>query len=61
MTVVARTLMTQWLGTNALGRVAFLAFLGALLGYGGYLAYAMLTSFDLVNLHRDTFIDDAFY
>ena len=53
--------MTQWLGTNALGRVAFLAFLGALLGYGGYLAYAMLTSFDLVNLHRDTFIDDAFY
>ena len=38
-----------------------MAFLLALLGYGGFLAYYTLTHFDVVNLHRDGFIDDAFY
>ena len=59
--MVARTLPLQGLGANALGRLAFLVFLGALLGYGGCLAYAMVANFDVVNLHRDAYIDDAFY
>ena len=46
---------------TALGRPAFLAFLAALLAYGGFLAYTTLANYDLVNLHRDTYIDDAFY
>ena len=46
---------------GVLGRLAFLAFLAALLGYGGLFAYTMLSGFDAVNLHRATLIDDAFY
>ena len=53
--------MIERTGAKALGLFAFLASLAALLGYGGAFAYAMLTSFDVVNLHRDAFIDDAFY
>ena len=43
------------------GRIAFLCFLAAVLGYGGFLACYTLVSFDVVNLHRDAFFDDAFY
>ena len=49
------------LGAKALGRLAFPAFLAALLAYGGLLAYATLANYDLVNLHRDALFDDAFY
>ena len=59
--VAAPFVLAQRLGTAALGRVAFLAFLAALLAYGGCLAYATLVSFDVVNLHRSEFFDDAFY
>lgn len=45
----------------AVGRAAFAAFLLALLGYGAYFAYYMIASLDVVNLHRDTLLDDAFY
>ena len=44
-----------------LGRFALLAFLAALLGYGALFAYTMLANFDVVNLHRDAYVDDAFY
>ena len=53
--------MIDRVGAKVLGRFAFLAFLAAVLGYGGFYAYYMLTNFDVVNLHRDTLIDDAFY
>ena len=59
MTATARAL--HGTEANALGQAAFLAFLAALLGYGGFLAYYTLASFDVVNLHRDALIDDAFY
>ena len=49
------------LDVAGLGRLAFAAFLLALLGYGGALAYYTLASFDVVNLHRDALVDDAFY
>ena len=49
------------IGMAALGRLAFLAFLAALLAYGGFLAYVTLANYDVVNLHRDAFFDDAFY
>ena len=49
------------LGRPAVRRAAFSAFLLALFGYGGFLAYYTLTHFDVVNLHRDGFVDDAFY
>ena len=45
----------------AWSRLAFAAFLLALLGYGGYFAYYLIAGFDVVNLHRDALIDDAFY
>ena len=59
--VAAPFVLAQRLGTAALGRVAFLAFLAALLAYGGLLAHATVVGFDVVNLHRDAFFDDAFY
>ena len=43
------------------GRLAFVSFLAALLGYAGSFAYYTVASFDVVNLHRDAFFDDAFY
>ena len=46
---------------HAAGRLAFPVFLAAVLGYGGAFAYYTLASFDVVNLHRDAFFDDAFY
>ena len=46
---------------QAAGRLAFLLFLAAVLGYGASLAYYTLISFDVVNLRRDVFFDDAFY
>ena len=46
---------------RAAGRLAFYAFLAALLAYGGFFAYYMITNFDVVNLQRDAFVDDAFY
>ena len=49
------------LNLHAAGRIAFLAFLGCVLGYGAFLAYYTVASFDVVNLHRDAFFDDAFY
>ena len=61
MIAIARLLGSQGLAAPLLGRLAFLTFLAALLGYGGFFAYAMLANFDIVNLVRDTFIDDAFY
>ena len=60
-TVVARTRLSQGPGAPLLGRLAFHAFLAALLGYGGCYAYATLASFDVVNLDRDAFYDDAYY
>ena len=45
----------------AVRRAAFAAFLLALLGYGAYFAYYMIASLDVVSLHRDTLLDDAFY
>lgn len=45
----------------AVRRAAFAAFLLALLGYGACFAHYMIASFDVVNLHRDTVVDDAFY
>ena len=51
----------HFLGRPAVRRAAFSAFLLALLGYGGFLAYYTLAHFDVVNLHRDGVIDDAFY
>ena len=59
--VVVGNRLAQALGAESVGRPAFLAFLVALLGYGGFYAYATVTSFDVVNLHRDAFVDDAFY
>ena len=56
-----RTCPNQRLWTRALGLPAFLGFLAALLAYGGFLAYTTVVSFDVVNLHRDAFFDDAFY
>ena len=53
--------MIDSVAAKTLGRLAFLAFLAAVLGYGGFYAYYMLTNFDVVNLHRDTLIDDSFY
>ena len=38
-----------------------MAFLALLLGYGVLLACYTLANFDVVNLHRDSFIDDTFY
>ena len=61
MIAIVRVLGARGLGAPLLGRLAFLAFLAALLGYGGFYAYAMLANFDVVNLHRDALIDDAFY
>ena len=61
MRVGIATHLTQGLGVPLLGRLAFHAFLAALLGYGGFYAYVTLSSFDVVNLDRDAFIDDAFY
>ena len=58
---LAAVALGQRLGAPLPGRLAFLAFLAALLGYGGFYAGATLASFDVVNLHRDAFIDDAFY
>ena len=49
------------LDSPAFGRAAFAAFLLVLLGYGGFLAYYTLVSFDVVNLHRDGMEDDALY
>lgn len=49
------------LRTRTVGRVAFLAFLALLLGYGVLLACYTLANLDVVNLHRDSFIDDTFY
>ena len=49
------------LDSPAFGRAAFAAFLLVLLGYGGFLAYYTLVSFDVVNLHRDGLEDDALY
>ena len=46
---------------RTVGRVAFLAFLALLLGYGVLLACYTLANLDVVNLHRDSFIDDTFY
>ena len=60
----AANLRTLWGGgTTALTfrRLALLVFLAALLGYGGALACYTLVSFDVANLHRDAFFDDAFY
>ena len=61
MLATVQTLPTRWPAAKVLGRLAFFAFLAALLGYGGFYAYYMLTNFDVVNLHRDALIDDAFY
>lgn len=61
MIAIAQTLPARRPAANVLGPLAFYAFLAALLGYGGFYAYYMLTNFDVVNLHRDTLIDDAFY
>ena len=61
MTAVARARFAPFLRAKTSGRLAFLAFLAALFGYGGVFAYAMLTNFDVVNLHRDALLDDAFY
>ena len=49
------------LESEGLRRAAFGAFLLLLLSYGGALAYYTVASFDVVNLHRDALIDDAFY
>ena len=59
--MIAPTVPTRGRRAFSAGGLAFSAFLAALLGYGGALAYTMLSNFDVVNLHRDTFIDDAFY
>ena len=53
--------LASHVGLHAAGRFAFLLFLAAVLGYGGFLAYYTLVSFDVVNLHRDALFDDAFY
>ena len=44
-----------------LHHVLFVLFLLGILGYGGSFAFYMLTKFDLINLIRDTNLDDAFY
>lgn len=49
------------LESDPIRRAAFAAFLLALLGYGGALAYYTVVSFDVVNLHRDALVDDALY
>ena len=61
MNAIDRVLPVRWFGTKALGLLAFAGFLAALLGYGGALAYTTLASFDVVNMARDGFIDDAYY
>ena len=61
MITIARVLGPRGLGAPLLGRLALPAFLAVLLGYGGLFAYHMLANFDIVNLVRDTLIDDAFY
>lgn len=49
------------LESEGVRRAAFVAFLLALLGYGGALAYYTIARFDVVNLLRDGLIDDALY
>ena len=49
------------LESEGVRRAAFVAFLLALLGYGGALAYYTVASFDVVNLLRDGLLDDALY
>ena len=44
-----------------LANALFALFLGGLLVYGAVFAWYMLDRFDLVNLLRDAYIDDAFY
>lgn len=50
-----------WLEAQGVRRAGFVAFLAALLGYGGLLAYYTLANFDVMNLIRDGYIDDSFY
>lgn len=52
---------TQWTSHPPFGHFAFAAFLAALLGYGGLLAYYTLANLDVVSLLRDGYVDFYYF